>query len=115
MTQPSALGSRGRAACLAAILLLCASAALAGSGSSASVVRPQSGAPASFGIYGSNTIGSRLMPTLVDGYAARIGALGRKPPAGLVTAKSDGERLPVACNASDQGRDKNRRVEIWLT
>jgi phosphate transport system substrate-binding protein len=32
----------------------------------------------------------------------------------LIDTRGFGPALPVACNESDAGRDKNRRVEVWL-
>ena len=34
---------------------------------------------------------------------------------GAIVAKGYSELLPVACNGDDAGREKNRRVEAWLT
>jgi phosphate transport system substrate-binding protein len=33
---------------------------------------------------------------------------------GAIVAKGYGELMPVACNGDDAGRQKNRRVEVWL-
>jgi phosphate transport system substrate-binding protein len=43
-------------------------------------------------------------------------ALLRKDPqfARLIDTRGYGPALPVACNETDTGRDKNRRVEVWL-
>ena len=43
-------------------------------------------------------------------------ALVRKDPrnAEVIDARGYGPVLPVACNDSETGRDKNRRVEVWL-
>jgi outer membrane protein OmpA-like peptidoglycan-associated protein len=32
----------------------------------------------------------------------------------LIVAKGYGELMPVACNADEASREKNRRVEAWL-
>ena len=32
----------------------------------------------------------------------------------LIVASGYGELMPVACNADEPGRAKNRRVEVWL-
>ena len=34
---------------------------------------------------------------------------------GAIVAKGYSELMPVACNGDDAGREKNRRVEAWLT
>jgi outer membrane protein OmpA-like peptidoglycan-associated protein len=31
-----------------------------------------------------------------------------------IEVRGYGELMPVACNDSETGREKNRRVEIWL-
>lgn len=35
-------------------------------------------------------------------------------PAGQIIVKSYGSLLPVGCNASEAGKEKNRRVEVWV-
>ena len=35
-------------------------------------------------------------------------------PAEHIQVKSYGSLLPVACNTTETGRDKNRRVEVWV-
>lgn len=35
-------------------------------------------------------------------------------PASRIVVKSYGSLLPVGCNTTDAGRDKNRRVEVWV-
>ncbi len=35
-------------------------------------------------------------------------------PAGQIAVKSYGSLLPVGCNASEAGKEKNRRVEVWV-
>jgi len=44
-------------------------------------------------------------------------ALVRKDPhnADVIDIRGYGPTLPVACNDTEAGRDKNRRVEVWLT
>jgi outer membrane protein OmpA-like peptidoglycan-associated protein len=32
----------------------------------------------------------------------------------LIDTRGYGPALPVACNESEAGREKNRRVEVWL-
>jgi phosphate transport system substrate-binding protein len=35
-------------------------------------------------------------------------------PAGQITVKAYGSLLPVACNTAEAGKEKNRRVEVWV-
>ncbi len=35
-------------------------------------------------------------------------------PAGQITVKAYGSLLPVGCNATEAGKDRNRRVEVWV-
>jgi phosphate transport system substrate-binding protein len=45
---------------------------------------------------------------------ALLGKLRDPQYARLIEARGYGSTLPVACNDNDLGRDKNRRVEVWL-
>lgn len=43
-----------------------------------------------------------------------LAAVGRDSAQALVDVRGYGSTLPVACDSSDEGRAKNRRVEVWL-
>jgi phosphate transport system substrate-binding protein len=45
---------------------------------------------------------------------ALLGRLRDPQYAKLLEVRGYGPALPVACNESELGRDKNRRVEVWL-
>jgi phosphate transport system substrate-binding protein len=45
---------------------------------------------------------------------ALLRKLGEPQYAKLIDTRGYGPALPVACNESETGRDKNRRVEVWL-
>jgi phosphate transport system substrate-binding protein len=45
---------------------------------------------------------------------ALLGKLRDPQYAKLLDVRGYGPALPVACNDSEFGRDKNRRVEVWL-
>jgi phosphate transport system substrate-binding protein len=45
---------------------------------------------------------------------ALLRKLGDRQYAKLIDTRGFGPALPVACNENDAGRDKNRRVEVWL-
>jgi phosphate transport system substrate-binding protein len=45
---------------------------------------------------------------------AILAAGGAKLNPAKITLKAYGELLPVACNTDDGGREKNRRVEVWV-
>jgi phosphate transport system substrate-binding protein len=45
---------------------------------------------------------------------ALLRKLGDPQYAKLIDTRGFGPALPVACNENDAGRDKNRRVEVWL-
>lgn len=40
--------------------------------------------------------------------------LGPGAPARMIVTRGYGELLPTSCNATEDGRNKNRRVEVWL-
>jgi len=64
------------------------------------------------------TVGRNVILSLGRASAVRqalIGKLHDPQYAGLIEIRGYGPALPVACNESDAGRDKNRRVEVWLT
>ncbi len=45
---------------------------------------------------------------------AVLRAAGPGIPQTMITARGYSELLPAACNTSEQGRNKNRRVEVWV-
>jgi hypothetical protein len=45
---------------------------------------------------------------------ALLRKLGDPQYAKLIDTRGFGPALPVACNENEAGRDKNRRVEVWL-
>lgn len=45
---------------------------------------------------------------------AVIAAMGKQPAAGTLEVEGFGRLLPVACNDTLEGRERNRRVEVWL-
>jgi len=64
------------------------------------------------------TVGKNVILSLGRASAVRQALLGklRDPQyAGLIEVRGYGSAFPVACNESEAGRDKNRRVEVWLT
>lgn len=55
-------------------------------------------------------LSQRRADTIKQMLAARLGpALATR-----VVARAHGDQLPVACNSTADGRDRNRRVEVWL-
>jgi phosphate transport system substrate-binding protein len=64
------------------------------------------------------TIGKNMALSFGRAKAVRralVGKLRDSHYARLIEVRGYGPALPVACNESDAGRDKNRRVEVWLT
>jgi phosphate transport system substrate-binding protein len=64
------------------------------------------------------TVGKNVILSLGRASAVRQALLEKLQDSqysGLIEVRGYGPALPVACNESEVGRDKNRRVEAWLT
>jgi Outer membrane protein and related peptidoglycan-associated (lipo)proteins len=63
---------------------------------------------------GSPEINRRLALERAEAVRNALLGVGVKLAADRIEVKGYGEIAPVACNDTEAGRSKNRRVEIWL-